>query len=132
MTALSVFVAGLAAFVFSAIWYAVFGKARMALLAQNQAATADVRHVPATQILFEAVRSLAVAIVIAHLVTEVGAHGWMDGELEVGLWLAVFPGFILAGSVLWDKRPWQLAAIHGGDWLFKIALVTGILSAWPT
>jgi hypothetical protein len=48
----------------------------------------------------------------------------------LGLWLGVFPVMILLGATLWDKRPWKLSAIHGGDWPFKIILVSAILGVW--
>jgi hypothetical protein len=37
---------------------------------------------------------------------------------------------ILAGSVLWDNRPWKLAAIHAGDWLVKLLVMAVILGVW--
>ena len=45
------------------------------------------------------------------------------------LWLA-FPLLLLAGSVVHENVPWQLAAIHAGDWLAKLAIVTVIVTVW--
>jgi hypothetical protein len=125
---LAIAVATIAAFGFSSVWYAVFGKARMKLLG-NESATADVRKVSTAQILFEVIRSFIVVLVISHLLELAGINGWRDAT-HLGLWLAVFPIMILLGATLWDKRPWKLSAIHGGDWLFKILLVAAILGAW--
>jgi hypothetical protein len=120
--------ATVAAFAFSSIWYISFGKARMKLL-NNDDASADVRKVPTAQKLFEVFRSLVVVIVIAHLLSVAGTTDWM-GAVGLGIWLGVFPVMILVGATLWDKRPWRLSAIHGGDWLFKIIIVSIILGLW--
>jgi len=125
----AVFTATAAAFVFSSAWYTVFGKARTKLLGNDDRATADIRKVPATQVLFEIFRSLVVVVVIAHLFAAAGINGWA-GAVQLGLWLAIFPVMILLGATLWDKRPWKLSAIHGGDWLGKILLVAVILGLW--
>ena len=87
------------------------------------------RRVPATQKLFELFRSFVVVVVIAHLLTIAGVTDWL-GAIAVGIWLGVFPVMILVGATLWDKRPWKLSAIHGGDWLFKIIIVSVILGLW--
>ena len=129
MNPLTIVVTTLAAFVFSSVWYTVFGKARMKLLGNNQSATADMRKVPTSQKLFEVFRSLVVVLVVAHLLAVAGAGGWLDA-VQLGAWLGVFPVMILLGSALWDKRPWKLVAIHGGDWLIKILIVAVILGVW--
>jgi hypothetical protein len=98
-------------------------------LLNNEEASADVRTVPTAQKLFEVFRSFIVVIVIAHLLGVAGVTDWM-GAIGVGIWLGVFPVMILVGATLWDKRPWQLSAIHGGDWLFKILIVSIILGLW--
>jgi hypothetical protein len=117
-----------AAFVFSSIWYIAFGKARLKLL-DNVNASGDVRKVLTAQKLFEVVRSFVVVVVIAHVLALAGVTDWL-GAIGVGIWLAVFPVLILAGASLWDKRPWKLSAIHGGDWLFKILIGSVILGLW--
>ena len=36
---------------------------------------------------------------------------------------------LLAGSVLHERVPWRLAAVHAGDWLLKlvaVALIVGL------
>src|SRR5712691_2085691 len=52
----AVVVATAAAFVFSSLWYIVFGKARMKLLGNDPEAMTDMRKVPAGKMLFEGVR----------------------------------------------------------------------------
>jgi hypothetical protein len=49
--------------------------------------------------------------------------------LALVLWVA-FPLVLLTGSIIWERVPWQTAAIHAGDWLLKlllVALVVGLI-----
>jgi hypothetical protein len=127
---LAVVAATVAAFLFSSVWYVVFGKKRMELLGNDPGATADTRRVSAWKILGELVRSFVVASVLARLVVLSGVVDWMGAvALGVLVWVG-FPAMILVGSVTWDRRPWKLAAIHAGDWLFKLVLMAVILGVW--
>jgi hypothetical protein len=45
------------------------------------------------------------------------------------VWIA-FPVVLLLGSVIWEDVPMRLAAIHSGDWLFKVLAVTTIVTLW--
>ncbi len=47
-------------------------------------------------------------------------------RLGAGLWGA-FPAVLLTGSVVHEKVPWQQAAIHAGDWLVKLLLVSTVV-----
>ena len=105
----------------------VFGKARMKLLGDSSA-VADGRSVRVMKILSELVRGLVVAYVLAIVLR--GVVDWKGAvHLGVLVWIG-FPAMILAGSVIWDKRPWKLAAIHAGDWLVKLLLMAVILGVW--
>jgi hypothetical protein len=42
------------------------------------------------------------------------------------LWIG-FPVTLLVGSVIWESTSWELSAIHAGDWLMKILLMTLML-----
>jgi len=80
--------------------------------------------------LVELVRSFVVAYVLAVLFGLVGVAGFI-GAVGLGLLMWVgFPVVLLVGSVIWDKVPLKLAAIHAGDWLVKILLVTMIVGLW--
>jgi hypothetical protein len=37
---------------------------------------------------------------------------------------------ILAGSLIHENVPTRLAAIHAGDWLIKLAVITVIAAVW--
>ena len=86
---LAIIVTAAAAFLFSSVWYMVFGKVRMKLLGNNQSATAELARVPTSQKLFELGRSLAVVLVVAHLLVLAGVHGWLDA-VSLGAWLGLF------------------------------------------
>jgi hypothetical protein len=45
------------------------------------------------------------------------------------LWVG-FPFVLLTGAIMWEDVPRKLAAIHAGDWLVKMALITTKLGAW--
>jgi hypothetical protein len=122
--------AAVAAFVASSLWYVLFGKQRMKLLGHDRSATADMRKVRAWKIPAELVRNLVLAYVLARFVVLLGVVGWKSA-VQLGVWLWIgFPFMILTGSVMWDNRPWKLAAIHAGDWLMKILLLAVILGVW--
>ncbi len=127
---LAVAVATIAAFVLSSTWYIIFGEARMKLLSKSSSATADIRRTPPAKILAELARSFVFSYVLAWVIVLAGIRGWIAG-LQFGflVWLG-FPFMILSGSVLWDRVPWKLAAIHVGDWFVKVLALTVILAMW--
>lgn len=54
------------------------------------------------------------------------------GAVHIGLFLWIgFPVILLTGSVLWENIPWKVAAIHAGDWLVKLLVISVIVSGWP-
>jgi len=127
---LHVVVTAVSAFVMSSIWYTVFGKARMALLDQDPRATADMRKVPAWKKATELVRELVIAYVVARFVVQLGVADW-KAAMQLGVWLWFgFVFMILVGAVVWDNVSWKLTAIHAGDWLVKLPLMTVILAVW--
>ncbi len=124
---MAVVVATIAAFVVSSVWYIVFGKERERLTGTAPSAA---ERPPAWKMLVEFVRSLIVAYVLAVLAGLVGVVG-LSGAVQLGalLWIG-FPVVLLVGSVIWENVPWKLAAIHAGDWLVKLLLVTIIVGLW--
>lgn len=46
------------------------------------------------------------------------------------LWIA-FHAVGMTGAVLWDSMPWQLGAVHAGDWLMKMVLMASVIHLWP-
>ena len=115
--------AAISAVVASVAWYTAFGP-RLGRLNEVYAGTA---RPPAWVMPVELARSTAVATAVAVLADRTGAHGpAARARLALGLWGA-FPAVLLTGSVVHEKVPWQLAAIHSGDWLVKLLLVTTIV-----
>jgi hypothetical protein len=78
----------------------------------------------------EPVRNLVIAYVVAALARLLGITDWTDGlQLAVALWIA-FPAMLLAGSVIHENVSPNLAAIHAGDWLVKLVLISVIVTVW--
>jgi hypothetical protein len=123
----AVLVAAVVAFVASAVWYIAFSKQRAAL---SPAAAASTGHPQPTQMLLEFGRNLVLAFVLAYLVghtnVTIAARAAVLGLL---LWIG-FPVILLSGSVMYEGIPWRLGAIHAGDWLIKLLLMTMILAVW--
>jgi hypothetical protein len=121
----AVVVAAVAAFVVSAMWYIGFGNE----LEKLSAAYADAQSPPAWKMLAEFFRSLIVAYLLARFAMLLGTNNW-KGALSLGAWIWIFPAVILAGSVLHENVPLGLAAIHTGDWLIKLLVMSVIIGAW--
>ena len=128
MNYLAVVVAAVAAFVASSVWYAIFAKAWMELRGIDPATAADM-GMPAWKALFVVVQSLVVAFMLAYFVMHLGVVDW-KAAVRLGALVWVFPAMILLGSVVHENVPLMLAAIHSGDWLVKLLLMTAILGVW--
>src|SRR5262249_10568560 len=116
------------AFVASSVWYSplLFGRQFLELSGGNAS-----RQPSPTKALLELLRTFVLAFVNAELVRRLNIEDWKHA-LELGLLLWVgFPVILLTGSILWQNVPWQLAAIHSGDWLIKLILIPVGVAAWP-
>jgi hypothetical protein len=126
MNYLGVVAAAVAAFVASGVWYSP-------LLLGTQYAqlrAADPGSMTPTEILIEFIRTLVVAYVFARFVARVGVRDW-KAALRFGLWVWIgFPTMILLGSVAHENVPLPLAAIHAGDWLVKVLILSLVPSLW--
>jgi Protein of unknown function (DUF1761) len=128
MNYLAVVVAAVAAFVASSVWYTIFANAWMELRGIDPAAAADMAT-PAWTMLFVVAQSLIVALILAYFVVQLGIVNW-KGAVRLGALVWIFPAMILLGSVVHENVPLMLAAIHAGDWLAKLLLMTTILGVW--
>lgn len=119
-------VAGLAAFVFSLLWYSpmLFGGVWAA--AQGAEATA----MPAWKFLVAPLRELITACFLAWLIIRLNVDSWKEAAV-VGLvlWLAFYV-VQLAGAVIFDGLSPFLGVIHAGDWLVKMLLMVLVLYGW--
>jgi Protein of unknown function (DUF1761) len=125
---LAVIVAAVAAFVASSVWYIVFGRE----LAKVSVAFAEVlqQKPQRWKMLVVIAQSFVIALVLAYFLGLIGNIDWI-GALRVGvlLWIG-FAAMQWVGSILWEKVPFKMAAIHAGDWLVKIVLISVIVGVW--
>jgi Protein of unknown function (DUF1761) len=127
LNVLAVAVAAVAAFVASAVWYALWGRE----LAKVSAAFAEgLRQRQPWKLLVVLVEHLVIAAVLAYVIARMGPVGW-PGAAIIGalLWLGL-AATQWVGAMVWEKTPWQMAAIHAGDWLVKLVLIAAIVGAW--
>jgi len=122
--------AAIAAFLVSGAYYGLLGPQ----LVKLSSAYAGTRPSPALTAAVELVRNLVLATVVAWLiahqdVTQLGTALLLALALALALWTA-FPLVLLAGSVFHERVPARLAAIHAGDWLLKLILITTMLTIW--
>ena len=114
-----------AAFVASSAWYAAFGDR----LAQLDEAYAGPSPSPAVIAPVELLRTGVVATGVSLLADRMSVRGPRGAlALGAGLWVT-FPVVLLTGSVFHEKVPWQQAAIHAGDWLAKLLLVSAVVTS---
>ena len=124
---LAIAVAAVAVFVVSTVYYIAFTDR----LKRLSAAYADADARPAAwRVVIEVVRSLVVGTVVAGLVSLIGVADLVGAvQLALALWIG-FPVVLLTGSVIWEKVPPMLAAIHAGDWLLKLLVIAVIVTLW--
>jgi len=132
---LAVLAATVTAFVLSGAWYAVLGSQLAAARSAGAdgaagAAVAADEAMPAWKVGVELLRSLVLSTVVAGLASRADVDG-LAGGLLLGLvlWVA-FPLVLWTGAVVHEGTRWQLAAIHGGDWLAKLLAIGTIVSVW--
>lgn len=123
---LPVLTGAIVAFALSSTYYIVLGEQ----LAEVSDAAAAGDQPPPWKIAAELLRSLTIAVVIAGLASQTETDEWTGGLLlGLALWIG-FPLMLWAGAMLHERTPWKLAAIHAGDWLIKLLVVTVIVSVW--
>jgi hypothetical protein len=123
--------AAVAGFVAAFGYYAALGGQLVAVgsTAVRGGAAVDDRQAAWVPI-FELIKHLLLAAVVAGLVVAIDIATWSDAlVLGLALWVG-FPVVLLAGSVVHEKVPWRLAAIHAGDWFAKLLIVTLIVGIW--
>ena len=125
---LPILVAAVAVFVVSTVYYI----ASTDRLKRLSAAYADADARPAAwRVVIEILRSLVVGAIVAGLVSLIGITDLAGAvQLALALWIG-FPVVLLTGSVIWEKVPPMLAAIHAGDWLLKLLTIVIIVILWP-
>ena len=120
--------AALAAFVMSSLYYSplLLGNVWLAVDPGSAAGTTP----SIGRVLGEIVRTLVITFVLARLIGLLGASDW-KGAVSLALWLWFgFSGMMWLGAIMWEKTPWQVAALHSGDWLLKTILIAVIVGVW--
>jgi hypothetical protein len=126
LNVLAIVAAAVVAFVLSGAWYGVLG----GQLAQLHEAYARPSRPAATTLVVELVRNAVVAAVIAGVADLIGIDALGAAvAFALALWVA-FPVVLLTGSVFHEHVPPRLAAIHAGDWLLKLVVITAIVGVW--
>ena len=127
---LAVLGAAVAAFVVGGLWYSplLFGNAYLALRGLDPAAASQTT-MSVGEVVAEFARWLVIAFVLARFMALLGIASF-SGALTFGLWMWLAIYTALAGSVLHESTPWRLYAIHVGDGLVKIVLITTIIGLW--
>ncbi|MFF4416595.1 DUF1761 domain-containing protein [Streptosporangium sp. NPDC001559] len=125
---ISVIAASIVAFVLSSTYYALLTPAEKRLLGERAPDRGD--RPPPLKVLLELARGLVVAAVIAGLARYAGLTDvWSTVVLGLVLWVG-FPAVLLTGSMMWERTPAVTAALHAGDWLIKILVISAIVGAW--
>jgi hypothetical protein len=134
MSELNFWAVGLAAvagFVAAFGYYAALGGQLVAVGSTAAGGGAAVEDRQAAWVpLLELIKHILLAAVVAGLVVAIDIATWGDAlALGLALWVG-FPVVLLAGSVVHEKVPWRLAAIHAGDWFAKLVIIAVIVGAW--
>lgn len=119
------------AVLFSALYYFLLNKQVVALRASKLSKNEDVRTIATpNKILVELVRTFVVGLVLAYAVQLLGIVSFQQVVvLTFWLWLG-FPVVLFVGQVIHEHFPGRLAAIHAGDWLVKLLILTTVLAFW--
>lgn len=123
---LAVILAAAVVFIVSSVYYIVFA-ARTVDLRDGEGETAGMQP---WKIGVELLRGLVLATVVAGIVAVVGVADPIGAlQLAIVLWIG-FPVILLVGSVIWENVPGALAAVHAGDWLLKLVIVSIVVTVW--
>lgn len=126
---LAVIVAAIASFAASAAWYSIFGSAMARLQADWRGAQPESQSQGVQMAAFLGV-ALVIAIVVAILIGLTDVSGPLA---SAGLGILLWIGFCLTqwiGSILGEGVPLRLAAIHAGDWLAHLLIISVIVGTW--
>lgn len=75
----------------------------------------------------EIVRTLGITFVMARLLLLLGTND-VKSAIQLALWIWFgFSALMWVGAIIWEGTPWQVAAIHSGDWLLKTLLIAVII-----
>lgn len=126
---LAVAVAAIVSFVASAVWYMIFGNAMARQQLQWRGAEPPAGPEPLKLLGFFG-SQLVLAVVVAYLCSRADVSSW-PGALGLGLVLWIgFCATQQASSMLGEQVPVKLAAIHAGDWLMHLLIISTVVGLW--
>jgi hypothetical protein len=126
---IAVIVAAIASLAASAAWYAICGAAVARLQHEWRGATSADQMAPWHLLVFLAT-AIVLAVTVAVILELADVDRWVGA---VGIGLLLWTGLVLTqwvGSILGEQVPVALAAIHAGDWLFRVLIISAIVGAW--
>ena len=129
MNHIVVLTAAFAAFIIGGVWYSplLFGNAYARLRGVDP--STESAAMPVREIVGELVRWLVITYGLAYLIARLGIADLMGAVVfGVGMWVVIYTA--LAGSVLHEGTPWRLYAIHAGDGLVKLLVISPIVALW--
>lgn len=122
----AVIVAAVTAFAFSLVWYSPLLFGSIWIEAKGAGATA----MPAWKFFVAPLRELVTACLLAWLIGRLAIDDWRSAAaLGFVLWLAFYV-VQLAGAVIFDGMPPALGAVHAGDWLGKMLIMSVVVTVW--
>jgi hypothetical protein len=85
---------------------------------------------PAWTFAIAPLREILTGAVVLFIIRRIDLKG-ARGALLLGLvlWLGFYV-VQLSGAIMFDNMPWQLGAVHAGDWLMKMLVITSAVYAW--
>ena len=128
---LAIAVATVLLFIISAVYYTVLNKKVMALrgIKPNKDGKFE-GAMTSEKVIVELLRTYILGLIIAYAIHYLAINDSVEAiYLAFWLWIG-FPVILLVGSVIHENYPKKLAAIHAGDWLIKLLIMTIILSTW--
>lgn len=126
INAAAVLLATVVAFALSGAYYtALAGR----LAAVSDAPPED--RMPPWKVAAELGRTLVLALAVTGLARTADVDGLRDGLLFGAVLWVGFPVVLWTGAILHENTPRTVAAIHAGDWLPKLLVVSAVAGLWP-
>lgn len=128
----AVIVGGIAAWIVGMLWYSVFfGNIWMKLNGIDRKKIGKMnmsKMLPS--FIVSMILTILMAYVLAHFAVYTTVMTWADAlKLGFGLWLG-FMVPILAGSVMWDGKPFGLFVLNAAHYLVALEVAALIITLW--
>lgn len=125
---LVIILAGVAGWVFAAIWYSVLARQWQHAMAINPRDRAD-RKMPLVPMLIALIAAFVMAATLYQILTNLGVTGVGPGALAG---LTIGAGFLLTSTIVnntFQKKSWTLTMIDGGHWVLAVTIEAVVITA---